>query len=92
MTNALKFKLHVPAVKPGDFGPCGYAVFASDHVGIITIKNGAIVEALGEVRIEVEGAPDDLYEIEYRKVRTSCGFEGTVCWNDFDGRSGFEPV
>lgn len=92
MSNAPKFRLHLPAVKPGDFGPCAYAVWSEDYRSSEAVKDGDVVEALGEIRIEIEGAPDDLYEIEYRKVRTSSGFVGTVCWHDFDGRSGFEAV
>ena len=87
-----KFKLHVAAVKPGDFGPCGLAVWADDYRTNEIVYDGHLVEALGEVWIEVDGSPDDRYELEYRKVRTSSGFEGTVCWHAFDGRSGFEKI
>lgn len=87
---APKFTVRIAPVLPGDFGPSGYAVWADDYRSHTAVRNGDVVEAIGEVRVEVEGAPDDLYELEYRKVRTSSGFEGTVCWHDFDGRSGFE--
>lgn len=93
MTNAAaKFRLHVAPVKPGDFGPVGYAVWADDYVSSEVVRDGDVVEALGEVRVELEGDFDDRYEIAYRLVRTSTGFVGTVCWHDFDGRSGFEAV
>ena len=98
MTNATaKFRLHIAPVLPGDFGPVGYAVFALNHVGVVTIKDGAVVEALGEVEVSVEHEFDDEggrfdVELGYRKVRTEDGFEGTVCWHEFDGRSGFEAI
>ncbi len=92
MNAAPKFRLHVPVVKPGDFGPSALAVWSDDYRRSESVADGAVVEALAEVRIETEGSYDDMYEVEYRKVRTASGFVGTVCWNDFDGRSGFEAV
>ncbi len=92
MSNAPKFALRLPPVKPGDFGPVAYAVWSEDYGSSEAVFDGDLVVAVGEVRVETEGAYDDMYEVEYRKVRTSSGFVGTVCWHDFDGRSGFEAV
>jgi hypothetical protein len=93
MSNEPKFKLHVAAVKPGDFGPCGLAVWSpTGLVGTVTIYDGAIVEAMGPVDVCTEGAYDDKYEVAYRCVRTESGWVGRVCWSEYDGRSGFEAV
>ena len=90
---ANKFKLHIAPVKPGDFGPCGYAVWSPvGLVGTVTIYDGAIVEVMGPVQVETEGSYDDQYESSYRCVRTESGWVGRVCWHDFDGRAGFEEV
>ncbi len=93
MTNAAaKFIVRIPAAKPGDFGPSGYAVWAEDYKSSVAVVDGDLVETLGDVRVETEGSYDDKHEIAYRKVRTSSGFVGTVCWRDYDGRSGFEAA
>ena len=60
--------------------------------GSVVAASVELNDIFGEVWIEVDGSPDDRYELEYRKVRTSSGFEGTVCWHAFDGRSGFEQL
>jgi hypothetical protein len=85
MSNA--FRLHVRTVKPGDFGPSGFAVW-SDYPNCEVIKDGAIVEALGPLMTD-HGPGED-----YRRVRTADGFEGNVIWFPYsieDG-SGFEEV
>ena len=92
MTTAKLFRLHVAAIKPGDFGPCAYAVWASDYKSSVTVADGAIVEAIGPVETSVEGDYDDRYELQYRNVRTSDGFEGMVCWHEYAGHSGFEAL
>ncbi len=96
MNNAAKFTLVLPAVKPGDFGPSGFAVYSDDYSTSRLIADGAVVEAVGEVRTEREyeytcdGREE--YVLAYRKVRLSDGFVGEVCWHDFNGRDGFRPV
>ena len=79
-----KFRLHVPAVKPGDFGPSGLAVY-SEQGQCVVIRDGALVTSLGPVWDETEDAGlADECVISYRKVRTEDGFEGTVCWCGFE--------
>ncbi len=92
MNNTAKFSLVLPAVKPGDFGPSGFAVWSEDYKSSEVVRDGDVVEALGEVRVETEGAYDDMYEIGYRLVRTTTGFVGTVCWHDYNGHDGFRPA
>jgi len=92
MTIGAKYTVRIPAVKPGDFGPSAYAVWADGYGSSSVVKDGDVVEAIGDIRYETEGSYDDMYEIEYRKVRLGDGFEGTVCWHYFDGRSGFERL
>lgn len=82
-----KFRLRLAAVKTGDFGPCGLAVYDASGECVV-IHDGAVVETLADARSSWE---DDV-ELSYRKVCTSDGFEGDVLWWDFDGRSGFEEV
>jgi hypothetical protein len=87
MTNATKFKLTLASVKPGDFGPSGYAVY-NEKCECVVIRSGSVVEAIGDVTV----GRDHGDNISFRMIRTSSGFEGLVCWVEFDGRSGFEPV
>lgn len=89
---APKFKVHVAPVLPGDFGPCAYAVWSADYKSSTVVVDGDVVEAVGEVEVCTEGAYDDMYELEYRVIRTAAGFVGKVCWSAFNGRSGFEAV
>ncbi len=92
MNNAAKFVLVLPAVKPGELGPSGYAVWAEDYRSNEIVKDGDVVEAVGNVYVEMRGRYDDRYEMAYRRVRTASGFVGTVCWQDFNGREGFKPA
>lgn len=94
---AAKFVLVLPAVKPGDFGPCGLAVYGDDYKDSRLVRDGDVVEAIGEVEVSEERDYDDegclqITELGYRKVRLADGFEGTMCWSDFDGRSGMKAV
>lgn len=87
MTNAAaKFKLHLAPVKPGDFGPCGLAVYSpTGLVGTVIITDGAVVEPIGPVTTDGEG-------VSHRAVRCENGWTGSVCWYEYDGRSGFEAL
>lgn len=90
-----KFVLVLPPVKPGDFGPSGLAVYSADYKDSRIVKDGDVVEAIGEPEISEERDFDDegflqITELEYRKVRLADGFEGTMCWSEFDGRSGMK--
>lgn len=91
------FVLVLAPVKPGDFGPSGLAVYSDDYKDSRLIKNGDVVEAIGEIRTERErdyDEDDSVYytTIAYRRVRLQDGFEGTTTWFDFNGDSGFKPV
>lgn len=80
------YRLHVPAVKPGDFGPCALGVVSEAGLaGTHYIKDGSIVEAIGPITTDGEG-------VSFRAVRTESGLTGRVCWSHFDGRSGFERI
>lgn len=86
MNDAIKFKLHIAPIKPGDFGPIGYAVYSpTGLVGTVIIYDGAIVEPIGPITVDGEG-------IAFRTVRLESGWTGRVCWHEFDGWTGFEPV
>ncbi len=90
-TNILpRFKLHIPAVKPGDFGPSGFAVWC--HSSTEMLHDGDIIEADGDIVTCNEGSYDEEYMVSYRQVRTLAGYVGTVIWSDFDGRIGFEAL
>lgn len=80
-----KFRLHIAPVKPGDFGLSGLAVY-NEACDSVVVEDGAVIEALGPLMTD-HGEGED-----YRKVRTSDGFEGNVIWWPFDRRSGFEAV
>ena len=93
MTNAAKFILRIPAAKPGDFVPSGFAVYDEKAESVI-VKDGDVIEAVGEPYTDVEDrGTEDECVITYRRVRTSDGFEGNVVWCVYDGtHSGFEVV
>lgn len=86
-TTPAKFSLVLPTVKPGDFGPSAYAVY-NEKAECVLVRDGAIVEAIGEVEVEYE---DDV-KLGFRRVRLADGFEGRVTWHDFNGHSGFKAV
>lgn len=97
MTTSNKFALVLPSVKPGDFGPTGYAVYGVDwRAESRVVGDGDVVEALAEVEYTQEREYTDegmeIYEIAHRMVRLADGFEGHVCWHDFNGHSGFRRL
>ena len=93
---APKFTVRIAPVLPGDFGPSGFAVYPTGSYHSKVVVDGDVVEAIGPIEVSLEHEYTDegreTIEIAYRKVRLACGFEGTVCWTDFNGRSGFEAV
>lgn len=97
----MKFKCVIPPVKPGDFGPCAFAVWNDAAVplpgDVREVRDGDVVEAIGEIEISVEYEYTDEgreeIELAYRKVRMADGFEGTVCWTEVgSGGCGFVPM
>lgn len=93
---ASKFTVRIAPVLPGDFGPSGFAVYPKGSYHSKVVVDGDVVEAIGPIEVSVEHEYTDegreTIEIAQRLVRLPCGFEGMVCWTDFNGRSGFQPV
>lgn len=64
----------------------------------VVLDDGDVVEPLGDVEVALEREVDEegmrcFREVQYRRVRLASGFEGTVCWYEWDAElGGFVPA